>query len=79
MRCRLIAVAFVLMGAFPAAASAAGPSAIGVDGTGVAYVGYAGNGQIARYGADGTQLTSWGTPGNAPGDLALSPPIPHNQ
>lgn len=64
----MIAVVFLL--AFTGQAFAAGPTAIGVDSDGVAYVGFANGGQIQRIeGAGGGALPSWGTPGNAPGQL----------
>lgn len=69
---RLTAVAcFLFLFIFPAQqASAAGPTSIGVDSDGVIYVGFESGGEIKRYaGADGAELGSWGTAGNAPGQL----------
>jgi hypothetical protein len=51
-------------------ASAAGPTAIGVDSAGVVYVGFANGGSIKRYsGSDGSPLAPWGTAGSAPGQI----------
>jgi len=74
MRSTKLALAFgVLVAGLLAGTSgaqAAGPTAIGVDGAGVVYVGFENGGQIKRYaGSDGTPLAPWGAPGTAPGQL----------
>jgi hypothetical protein len=60
----------LVTGTASTAASAAGPTAIGVDSAGVVYVGFATGGEIKRYaGSDGAPLSSWGTAGSAAGQI----------
>ncbi|HEY5196560.1 MAG TPA: hypothetical protein VIJ51_05990 [Solirubrobacteraceae bacterium] len=65
----LSVVVLLLLGASPAVARAAGPTAIGQDAQGTSYVGFATGGQVERVDANGNVLSSWGTPGSAAGQL----------
>jgi len=60
-----------LLGLGPGAvsASAAGPTAVGEDGQGVSYAGFASGGSIKRFDANGNALSSWGTAGNGTGQI----------
>lgn len=63
-------VCAVTFGLPAACALAAGPTAIGVDSTGVVYAGYGTGGHIQEFsGTDGSVVGSWGAPGDAPGLL----------
>ncbi len=47
------------------------PRGLAIDGAGNIYVGESGRGRIVKLSPTGVLLATWGTPGNAPGQIVL--------